>query len=71
MVRFVEEHREEYGVEPICNVLPIAPSTYYAHKVQEADPTLRSQRSQRDEALREGGGPTGSADPSQRPWSAR
>jgi hypothetical protein len=39
MVRFIEEHREEYGVEPICSVLPIAPSTYYAHKAQEADPS--------------------------------
>ncbi len=28
---FIDEHREEYGVEPICRVLPIAPSTYRAH----------------------------------------
>ncbi len=53
MVRFIDEHREEYGVEPICGVLPIAPSTYYHHKAQQADPTRRSQRSQRDEELRE------------------
>ncbi len=31
MVAFVDEHRDEYGVEPICAVLPIAPSTYYEH----------------------------------------
>jgi putative transposase len=53
MVRFIDEHREEYGVEPICGVLPIAPSTYYHHKAQQADPTRQSQRSQRDETLRE------------------
>jgi transposase InsO family protein len=53
MVRFIDEHREEYGVEPICDVLPIAPSTYYAHTAQEAEPTRRSQRSQRDDRLRE------------------
>ena len=32
MVAFIDAHREEYGVEPICAVLPIAPSTYYLHK---------------------------------------
>jgi hypothetical protein len=29
MVGFIDDHREECGVEPICEVLPIAPSTYY------------------------------------------
>jgi putative transposase len=53
MVAFIDDHREEYGVEPICAVLPIAPSTYYTHKAREADPTLRSTRAQRDEHLRE------------------
>ena len=38
MVAFIDDHRGEYGVEPICAVLPIAPSTYYAHKAREADP---------------------------------
>jgi len=51
MVGFVDEHREAYGVEPICEVLPIAPSTYYAHKEQAADPELRSARVKRDEEL--------------------
>src|SRR5690606_2343184 len=36
----------------LCAVLPLAPSTYYAHKTQEADPTLRFARAQRDEHLR-------------------
>jgi transposase InsO family protein len=52
MVSFIDAHRQEYGVEPICAVLPIAPSTYYACKAREADPTLRSARSQQDEVLR-------------------
>lgn len=52
MVRFIDEHRDVYGVEPICNVLPIAPSTYYAHKAREADPELRPARARRDEELR-------------------
>jgi hypothetical protein len=33
MIAFIEDHREEYGVEPICRDLPIAPSTYHAHVV--------------------------------------
>ena len=51
MVAFIDDHREAYGVEPICDVLPIAPSTYYAHKACQADPALRSARAQRDEEL--------------------
>mgnify|MGYP001827375022 CR=1 FL=1 len=31
---FVDEHRDEFGVEPICNELPMAPSTYYDYKRQ-------------------------------------
>jgi transposase InsO family protein len=53
MVAFIDRHREEYGVEPICAVLPIAPSTYYVHKAREANPALRSLRAQQDEVLRE------------------
>lgn len=52
MVRFIDDHRGEYGVEPISEVLPIAPSTYYAHKAWKANPSLRSARAQRDEMLR-------------------
>ncbi len=42
----------EYGVEPICRVLPIAPATYYAHRARARDPSLRPAREKRDEALR-------------------
>ena len=52
MVRFIDDHRVEYGVEPICEVLPIAPSTYYRHKVLETNPSRRSARAQRDEMLK-------------------
>ncbi len=52
MVAFIDDHRQEYGVEPICAVLPIAPSTYYAYRAQQADPSRRSRRARRDEELR-------------------
>ena len=42
MVGFVDDHRDRFGVEPICAVLPIAPSTYFLHKAQERDPARRS-----------------------------
>ena len=51
MTAFIDEHRDVYGVEPICKVLPIAPSTYYTHKARQADPARRSARVQRDEHL--------------------
>lgn len=51
MIKFIDEHKCEYGVEPICNVLPIAPSTYYKAKEVEAKPELRSSRSKRDDRL--------------------
>ncbi|MFT7222677.1 MAG: putative transposase, partial [Cellvibrionaceae bacterium] len=35
MVAFIDQHREHYGVEPICKVLPIAPSTYHRNKALE------------------------------------
>ena len=52
MVAFIDEERHVYGVEPICAVLPIAPSTYYAHRARNRDPELRSARAKRDDALR-------------------
>jgi transposase InsO family protein len=52
MVAFIEDHRMEYGVEPICRVLPIAPATYYAHRARARDPSLRPDRAKRDEDLR-------------------
>lgn len=49
---FIDEHRDQYGVEPICRVLPIAPSTYRAHAARIADPSRRSDRARRDAELR-------------------
>ena len=51
MVSFIDDHRDEYGVESICKQLPIAPSTYYEHKAQQREPDRRSDRAQRDEQL--------------------
>jgi transposase InsO family protein len=51
MIAFVDEHREEFGVEPVCDVIEIAPSTYYAAKAQQREPARRSARRRRDEAL--------------------
>lgn len=51
MIAFIDDHRGAYGVEPICKVLPIAPSTYQGHVAKRADPTKRSVRGQRDMAL--------------------
>ena len=53
MVSFIDEHREEHGVEPICRKLPIAPSTYSEQKAREADPSRLSARSVRDVEFRE------------------
>ena len=52
MVGFIDDHRDQFGVEPICAVLPIAPSTYFRQRAQAADPTRRSARAQRDDQLR-------------------
>ena len=52
MVAFIDAHRAAYGVEPICAVLPIAPSTYYEAKARQADPTRLPPRAQRDAGLR-------------------
>ena len=48
MVSFIDQYRDQYGVEPICACLPIAASTYYAHKVQQRDPGRRSLQAKRD-----------------------
>jgi putative transposase len=52
MIAFIEDHREAYGVEPICRVLPIAPSTYYDHLVKRHDPAKLSARAKRDTTLK-------------------
>ena len=48
MVAYIDAHRAEFGVEPICKVLQMAPSTYYAAKARELSP---SQRALRDAAM--------------------
>jgi putative transposase len=52
MVRFIDDHRKTYGVEPICRVLPIAPSTYFRYKRLERHPSCRSVRAVSDQVLR-------------------
>jgi putative transposase len=52
MIAFIDDHREAYGVEPICKVLPIAPSTYHEHATKRADPAKLSARAKRDVSLK-------------------
>jgi putative transposase len=52
MIAFIDDHRGGLGVEPICKVLPIAPSTYHDHVAKRADPARLSDRARRDAALR-------------------
>ena len=47
MIAFIDDHREAHGIEPICKVLPIAPSTYHAHAAKRADPAMLSARAKR------------------------
>jgi len=53
MIALIDDHRGMYGVEPICRVLPIAPSTYHADVAQRADPTQASPRARQDLVLME------------------
>jgi transposase InsO family protein len=52
MIAFIDDHREVYGVEPICRVLPIAPSTYHAHVAQRVDPDRQCARQRHDAVLK-------------------
>jgi transposase InsO family protein len=52
MIAFIDDHRGTHGVEPICKVLPIAPSTYHAHVAKRRDPAKRSARARQDAALK-------------------
>jgi transposase InsO family protein len=51
MIAFIDDHRTVYGIEPICRVLPIAPSTYRAHAARRADPGLLPARARSDAGL--------------------
>jgi putative transposase len=48
MIAFIDDQRAVHGVEPICKVLPIAPSTYHAHEAKRRDPLRLSARARRD-----------------------
>ena len=52
MIAFIDDHRGAYGIEPICRVLPIAPSTYHAHVARRVDPELLPVRAKRDDVLK-------------------
>ena len=52
MIAFIDDHRQAYGVEPICKVMPIAPSTYHAHVARRADPSRLPDRLRRDADLK-------------------
>ncbi len=52
MIAFIGDHRDKHGAEPICEVLPIAPATYYEHLAPRVDPARRSDRARRDVEFR-------------------
>jgi putative transposase len=52
MIAFIDDHRGAHGVEPICKVLPIAPSTYHAHVAKRRDPAKLSVRARQDVSLK-------------------
>ena len=52
MVKYIDDRREVYGVESICKVLPIAPSTYYEQKAREDDWIRLPPRRRHDDFLR-------------------
>jgi putative transposase len=52
MIAFIDNHRKAYGVEPICRVLPIAPSTYHDHAAKQRDPARLPNRAKRDAVLK-------------------
>jgi len=52
MIRFVDAYRADHGVEPICRVLAIAPSTYHEHARRRAAPETAPARVRRDAVLR-------------------
>lgn len=48
---FIDQHREHFGVEPICKLLQVAPSAYWRHVARQRDPSLCSARAHRDAFL--------------------
>jgi len=52
VIAFIDAHRAVHGVEPICRVLPIARSTYFARAACRADPDRLPPRARREARLR-------------------
>ena len=52
MISFIDEHRGVFGVEPICRLLPIAPSTYYENVAKRLDVDRLSTRARSDIGLK-------------------
>ena len=51
MRSFINQHRERFGVEPICKPLRVAPSAYWRQAARQRNPSLHSARARRDEFL--------------------
>ena len=51
MRSFIDQHRERFGVEPICTLLRVAPSAYWRHAARQRNPALLSARTRRDAFL--------------------
>ncbi len=60
---FIDAHREEYGVEPICEVLPIAPSPYHGHERRERDPSRQPERAHHRRSVERGDQAGGGGEP--------
>ena len=52
MSKYIDAHRERFGVEPICSALQVAPSTYYAASTRPPSPRSRSDVLLKPELLR-------------------
>ena len=52
MITFIDDHRGDHGIEPICKVLQVAPSTYHDHVAKRRDPSRLSVRAKMDVALK-------------------
>jgi hypothetical protein len=53
VMSFIDSHREELGIEPICRELAVAPSSYHEHAARLADPAKRSARARRDDEIKQ------------------
>src|SRR3546814_2914493 len=53
VMSFIDSHREELGIEPVCRELAIAPSSYHEHAARLADPAKRSARARRDDEIKQ------------------